>query len=276
MLHLDANRQHFLFGRWRVRLMALAAAALALTGPAVATASSGPCRGETHAKNRYTVCRFDAATDDIRVHHTAPGGAPYQTFEALKRDLAGRGERLRFAMNGGMYHRDLSPVGLLVIDGTTVAALNERGGFGNFFMKPNGVFAWGGGRAAVLETAAFRAAALTPRYATQSGPMLVIDGRLHTRFLTDATSRHIRNGVGVGADGRTVFFVISDTPVTFHALATFFRDALKTPNALYLDGSISQLMSADLNREDRGEELGPILSVIERPHSSEPEGRTPP
>ncbi len=43
-------------------------------------------------------------------------------------------------MNAGMYHEDLSPVGLYVEEGREQAILQTGGGEGNFFLKPNGVF----------------------------------------------------------------------------------------------------------------------------------------
>ena len=100
------------------------------------------------------------------------------------------------------------------------------------------------------------------RYATQSGPMLVIDGALHPRFLVDATSRYIRNGVGVSADGTRAYFVISDNPVTFHEFGSLFRDHLKTPNALYYDGKVSRLFAPDLGRSDSGFPLGVIVGTV--------------
>ena len=89
--------------------------------------------------------------------------------------------------------------------------------------------------------------------------MLVINGRLHPRFLADATSRNRRNGVGVA--GSKVKFALAETPVTFHQFARVFRDVLKTPNALYLDGSISRLYAADIGRNDIGFTMGPIVAV---------------
>jgi len=91
--------------------------------------------------------------------------------------------------------------------------------------------------------------------------MLVIDGALHPRFLVDATSRKRLNGVGVKEDG-SVVFVLSDTPVTFHVFASYFRDDLKTPNALYLDGAISRLYAPELSRADAGVAMGPIVGVV--------------
>ena len=98
--------------------------------------------------------------------------------------------------------------------------------------------------------------------ATQSGPMLVIDGELHPRFLPDSTSRYIRNGVGVSADGSAAYFVMSDSAVTFHEFGRVFRDMLQTPQALYFDGNISRLYAPQMNRNDLGRRMGPIVGVV--------------
>src|SRR5690606_22882879 len=116
--------------------------------------------------------------------------------------LLRNGQHMSFAMNGGMYHPGYGPVGLLVEYGRQAGALNRVEAFGNFFMKPNGVFFVGDGKAGVMETEAYAKAGLAPAEATQSGPMLVIDGNIHPRFLPDATSLQIRNGVGILPDGR--------------------------------------------------------------------------
>ncbi len=126
-------------------------------------------------------------------------------------------------------------------------------------MKRNGVFYFGEGSAGVIESGAFARRGLKPKFATQSGPMLVIDGHLHPRFLADATSRYRRNGVGVA--GSRVIFALADTPVTLHEFARVFRDVLKTPNALYLDGSISRIYAPELGRADFGMPMGPIVAV---------------
>jgi hypothetical protein len=49
-------------------------------------------------------------------------------------------------------------------------------------VKPNGIFYIAAGRAAVAETQAFLKQRPQTNLATQSGPMLVINGRLHPRF----------------------------------------------------------------------------------------------
>ena len=91
--------------------------------------------------------------------------------------------------------------------------------------------------------------------------MLVINGTLHPRFLADSESRFVRNGVGVDSDGR-LHLAISDSAVNFHSFARFFRDALKTPNALFIDGNVSRLYAPSLDRYDVGFPMGPILGTV--------------
>ena len=131
-----------------------------------------------------------------------------------------------------------------------------------FISKPNGVFFIDNGKAGVLETKAFLKRNLKPEFASQSGPMLVINGKLHPRFLIDSTSRKRRNGVGVRDGGRTLLFVISEDFVTFHQFGSLFKDRLKTPNALFFDGTISSLYSKQLGRSDWGRAMGPIVGVV--------------
>ena len=93
--------------------------------------------------------------------------------------------------------------------------------------------------------------------------MLVIDGALHPRFIQGSDSRFVRNGVGTSRDGRRVWFLISDAPVSFHRFARVFRDHLGARQALYLDGKVSRLHAPGLDRSDQGFlPLGPILGVV--------------
>ncbi|MFP4274873.1 MAG: phosphodiester glycosidase family protein, partial [Paracoccaceae bacterium] len=127
---------------------------------------------------------------------------------------------------------------------------------------PNGVFCISEGRARVIETRRFAAEAPACRYATQSGPMLVLDGALHPRFLPDSSSRFIRNGVGTDDAGERVVFAISEQPVSFDEFGRLFRDVLGLRQALYLDGSVSRLHAPALGRSDFGRAMGPVVGVV--------------
>ena len=235
-------------------------AAVMLLAAGLAPAAAA-CRDEAYGGVPYTICEVEAG-QDLRLFLTAPDGQPFGSFARIEADLAGRGERLVFAMNAGMYHADRRPVGLFVQDGRQVAPLVTRAGPGNFGMLPNGVFCIRPRGFAVIESRAFAARGPECTDASQSGPMLVIDGALHPRFLPEATSTHIRNGVGVSRDGRRAVFAISNRPVTFHQFARLFRDHLGLPQALYFDGSISRLHAPELGRSDWGRPMGPIVGLV--------------
>ncbi|MEC8041043.1 MAG: phosphodiester glycosidase family protein, partial [Pseudomonadota bacterium] len=153
------------------------------------------------------------------------------------------------------------PVGLYVENGQELAPLVLNPGPGNFGLLPNGVFCISQNHARVIETLAFAETRPVCQFATQSGPMLVIDGALHPRFIPGGTSRHIRNGVGTSADGRRVVFAISDARVNFHDFGRLFRDHLKLPNALFLDGKVSRVFIPAEGRRDIGFPVGPMIGV---------------
>lgn len=228
---------------------------------AVAQDKTQVCRNVEVKTERFTVCAFSTVEADVRLFW-GEGAKPYGHFESLSEALGAENKRLIFAMNAGMYHENRSPVGLYVDEDGTRTHLQTRASDGNFGMLPNGVFYKTDKGLAVKETKAFQEASAAPEFATQSGPMLVIDNVLHPKFNKGSTSKRIRNGVGVSADGQTVYFAMSEQPVTFYEFASLFKDALKTPNALYLDGVISRLFDANSGRSDYGMAMGPIVAVI--------------
>ena len=244
----------------RRRAGAFALLVALVLAPAGARAANGPCAALRFENADYTICTFDARRDDIRLYWKDPGGKPYASFTALEQALEARGRALRFAMNAGMYQADLSPVGLFVEDGKREHRADTREGASNFHLKPNGIFWIGDGTAGVTETSRYLANPPPARFATQSGPMLVIDGRIHPKILATGTSEKVRNGVCV-RNGASAIFAISEEPVTFHAFALLFRDALACSNALFLDGSVSSLYAPDLGRDDDFAPLGPIVGV---------------
>jgi uncharacterized protein YigE (DUF2233 family) len=239
--------------------LAVLIAALNLATPARAVA----CREVAHDGNAYMVCEVDATQENLRLFRADETGAVYGHFSVLQFRLKEEGQQLVFAMNAGMYHGDRSPVGHYVEDGREEMRVLSAPSPGNFGLLPNGIFCIGAGWARVIETRDFLADRPACRYATQSGPMLVIEGALHPRFLPDSTSRYLRNGVGTSADGTRALFAISQNTVTFHEFGRFFRDVLKVPNALFLDGNISRLFAPQVNRADLGRRMGPIVAVTE-------------
>ncbi|MDO9418715.1 MAG: phosphodiester glycosidase family protein [Pararhizobium sp.] len=236
-------------------------AALVLSLVAGLVSAQAECRHVPHKDDIYTVCSFDPAKADIRTFNTDKAGAPYGSFRALGKDLRTRSAFLAFAVNGGMYHSDLLPVGLFVEEGQERKAISTKSGWGNFHLQPNGVFFVDTGKAGVLDTPTYIRSGFKPQFATQSGPMLVIGGKIHPKFLADSDSFKIRNGVGFSPDGM-VHFAVSEGPVRFYDFAEFYRDVLGCPNALFLDGSISSLYAPVIGRNDRLFPLGPIIAVV--------------
>lgn len=230
-------------------------------GSAYSAPPAEGCTDETFSGTSYRVCRFDSSKQTIRIYDRAPGGEPFGGFYPLVTQLWAERHTLLFATNGGMYESDLNPVGLFVSNGMIRTPARTEDGWGNFFLKPNGVFYLKDGKAGVLETQNYLTKSIEPDYATQSGPMLVIDGVIHPKFLAESDSLKIRNGVGVDRNQKVVF-VMSNQPVRFYDMAVFFRDSLDTPNALFLDGTISSLAEPAQERIDHAHPLGPIIAVI--------------
>lgn len=244
----------------RVRWFWLLTILLPLTG--WAGDPSDPCRPMTFEGAAFTVCTLDASAHDVRLYWRNDAGEPYAQFGRIPAQV--NGADLVFAMNAGMYLDDLSPAGLYIEQGEVLRRANNADGPGNFHMKPNGVLLLDAqGDARVMTTEAYLRAQPQADYATQSGPMLVIDGELHPRFIADSTSLRRRNGVGV-CQGGTPTFVISERPVNFHRFARLFRDRLDCDNALYLDGTMSSLHAPGDNRSDFIRPMGPIVAAYLR------------
>jgi uncharacterized protein YigE (DUF2233 family) len=230
-----------------------------------ALASDASCGAATFEGSHFTVCAARPGGDRIRLVDKGGDGQPLRSLERAAHQVDTGGKRIAFAMNAGMFDDMGLPIGLYVEQGVEAKQLNQRNGAGNFHLKPNGVFYGDAAGWHVLDTERF--AAKRPRklrFATQSGPMLVIDGKLHPAFSENGTSLQFRNGVGVDRDG-VAWFAISDEPVSFGRFARLFRDHLDCRNAVYFDGAVSQLLAPDAGRDDRGVPLGPIV-VVTRAH----------
>lgn len=181
---------------------------------------------------------------NLQFYSTDEAGNYFKNNKNLKDWLGQKKLKLVFAMNGGMYNKDLSPQGLYIENGIQKMPINKkRDGYGNFYMNPNGIFLiTKDDEPIVITTENFMK--LPVRYynevkhATQSGPMLLIDGKEHIKFNKASKNVHIRNGVGILPNGNALF-AMSKEEVTFYRLAQFFKNA-GCENALYLDGFVSR------------------------------------
>lgn len=197
---------------------------------------------------------------------TGTSGKPLRSLAALAPFVEADKSTPLFAMNAGMYDDAGEPIGLYVSEGKTRKELNRASGEGNFHLLPNGVF-WvdSAGRYHVDTTVDYANRTNTPDVveASQSGPMLVVGGKLHPDFSADGESRHRRNGVGIDALG-AAWFAISDEPVSFGKFARLFRDELKCTNALYFDGAVSSIWIPEEGRLEIGPPIGPIVLIEKR------------
>lgn len=219
------------------------------------------CRAVVFETVPLTHCIADPAKHRITMANLGADKQPFGSLSAFAASVDPA--TIAFAMNGGMYGDDLKAVGYYVENGERLVELNRDNGEGNFFMKPNGVFFGSGGSWRVLgSNTFFETVGDRPQFGTQSGPLLLVDGKLHPEIQEDGPSKAIRNGVGVDANGKA-HFVISDAPVSFGQLARFFRDELKVANALYLDGQVSSLWDPARGRLDT-KRVGPIIVVTKR------------
>ena len=225
---------------------ALALVAVIASPAACTRASHGVSTHDVeYASIHYRVVKLDLAKADLGLHWRDPAtGKAFASVEALRQWGEARHRQLLFAANAGIYDARGEPLGMYVEDGKPIKPLNTAHGdpaAGNFSLLPNGVFWIDDARHAHVQTTQdFAALHALPRVATQSGPMLVIDGALNPHFDADSDSAKWRSGVCAPKPGEALF-VVSTAPVNFHAFATFFRDKLGCRDALYLDGTLSQI-----------------------------------
>ncbi len=193
----------------------------------------------------FRVVSIDLKRETLSLHWKDPeNGEAFGSINTLRQWGMSHGRRMLFAANAGIYDRQFSPLGLYVENGKTVVPLNLAHGnpaSGNFSLLPNGVFAvYPDGHAAVRTSAQFREDGKPVQWASQSGPMLVIDGQLNDQFIDDSASLKWRSGV-CAKTSHQVVFAVSEAPVNFHTFARLFKEELGCRDALYLDGTISQL-----------------------------------
>lgn len=211
----------------------------------------------------YTDYSIDVVDDNLLMVWQDSSGNPLKNFDALKTFLASQGKQLAFATNGGMYTQTSSPLGLYVEKGIQLHSLNTRDASGNFYLKPNGVFyITQKNKAHIVTTPNMTGEIIKEaKYATQSGPMLLIDGEVHSEFKEGSANINIRNGVGILPNGGVVFS-ISNQPVNLYDFAMHFKN-LGCKNALYLDGFVSKmyLPSAGKKGGER-ERFGVMIAVV--------------
>ncbi|AXG70152.1 phosphodiester glycosidase [Kordia sp. SMS9] len=222
--------------------------------------------GTPSPKKQYDTDRIlgyevDPKNDQLHFYWKDAQGTIYGNAKNLKTKLQAKGQELIFMMNGGMYKKDQSPQGLYIENGIVKAPLDTtQKGYGNFYLQPNGVcYITEENRSIITTTKAFKGTK-SIKYATQSGPMLVIDGKLHNKFTRGSKNLHIRNGVGVLPNGN-LLFAMSKEKINFYDFATFFKEN-SCQNALYLDGFVSRTYLPTKNYPQMDGNFGVLIGVI--------------
>ena len=193
-----------------------------------------------NSSKQINIISHTTSAKNIHFYHKIPHGEIFKNFDSLNNYLSLRNKHLSFAMNGGMYLRDLSPQGLYIENGKIIKKIDTtQEAYGNFYMQPNGIFyITKDKKAHVISSKKFKYTD-NINYATQSGPMLIIDGKIHHKFMPYSKNVHIRNAVGVLPNG-DLLFAISSQKINFYNFAMFFKQHGCT-NALYLDGFVSRM-----------------------------------
>jgi uncharacterized protein YigE (DUF2233 family) len=203
------------------------------------------------AGKKYRALTVDLKTANLALFYRDENKKPFRSFDQLDKWPAAKSERLVFATNAGMFGKDFFPLGLHVENGNVLQNIHipknrnktdADAVVGNFDLPHNGVFRVQEGKAAIVETRQLANVQDwgSVQLATQSGPMLLIDGAINPGFNENSGNLKIRSGVGI-IDENTVVFVISDEPVSFYDFALIFKEQFNCGNALFLDGAISKM-----------------------------------
>ncbi len=218
----------------------------------------------THTiEDRFLAYTIKSNNKNLHLFWKDDSGNILKNFNNLKKFVESKNEKLVFAMNGGMFQEDYSPLGLYIEKGRQISKLNTRNSSnGNFYLKPNGVFCLTkDNKAEIIPTEKF-VVSENIQYATQSGPMLLINGEFHKAFKSASTNLNIRNGVGVKSNGEIVF-VLSKVPVNFYEFAKYFKEQ-GCSNALFLDGFVSRAYLPSQNWTNEDGNFGVMIGVTEK------------
>ena len=180
----------------------------------------------------------DSKKQNIQLYWQGLDQKPIGSIQNLKKHVEKQGHSLIFAMNGVMFKSDLSPQGLYIENNKMLSPIDTNDGEGNFYLKPNGIFYFNkNNEVFICKTKEFLFNA-NINFATQSGPMLLINGEIHPAFKKGSTNLNIRNGVGI-LENSKVIFALSKVEINLYDFAQFFQH-MGCKNALYLDGYVSR------------------------------------
>jgi uncharacterized protein YigE (DUF2233 family) len=220
------------------------------------------CFYKNYDDNNFITYSVDLKKYQVDFYWKNKNGKNFGSLQNLKNFIESKNKKLLFATNGGMYQKDKSPQGLFIQENKILQHIDTLSGNGNFYLKPNGIFYITNEKQPVICKTENFIFSKNIKYATQSGPMLLIDGEIHSVFNKDSKNINIRNGVGV-LPNNNVVFVMSKTEVNFYDFANYFKK-LGCKNALYLDGFVSRTYLPEKNFKQMDGDFGVIIGVTSK------------
>ena len=207
-----------------------------------------------------STCKIDLWHDVVRMFWKDDNKMVLGRFSKLRAWLRPQGDDVVCATNAGIYDEEYRPLGLYIEKGVTLHGLNVRkNAYGNFYLQPNGVLLIRDQQADIVDTDRFAVERdkLLPGvlFATQSGPILIQDGKINTTFSVGSENRLVRNAVCT-TSLHDIVLALSRGPINFYEFAQFLRNKIGCTNALYLDGNISRMYPGV------GSDLGPDFGVL--------------
>jgi len=186
----------------------------------------------------------------IRIYWKDSTGVPFMTFDRLRKEHP----EAKFIINGGHFTHDYKPDGLYIENGKKLSPVKEIVNPKiNLEIMPMGVF-YLTSQGAFIKPLRGKFTQKDVTYATQSSPMLVINGRINPAL---PGGRHrLRSGVGVLPDGR-VYFACMDMELRLFAKHFLEKGCTQ---ALCLNGDISDVWQngQSLKKYSR---FGPMIVV---------------
>lgn len=215
------------------------------------------------AKDAFVYYTVDSKKEEIQLFWKDTKDSIIGSLGYLKNVCKQQNQQLLFACNGGMYMENQSPLGWFVHKGKTITQLNTRKGKGNFYLNPNGVFLLTKNKKAIVTSTKNAKQYLKEAYyATQSGPLLIHEGKINSLFEKESSNLNIRNGVGIDSNGN-VLFSMSAQPINFYQFAKFYQDH-GCKEALYLDGFVSRFYAPSQNFIQTDGEFGVMIGVVDK------------
>lgn len=219
------------------------------------------CKEKVKDNSRFITYQVNPQKKNTQLYWKNDKGELLKSLDHLITDVQYKNKKLVFAMNGGMFEPDNSPKGLYIEDFKILKSIDTLQGSGNFYLKPNGIFyLTRNNRAGIVETKKY-VQNKEVRYATQSGPMLITNGKINPIFQENSKNLNIRNGVGILKNG-DLLFVMSKKEINFYNLAEFFKNS-GCKDALYLDGYVSRTYLPEKKWIQKDGNFGIMIGVTE-------------